>query len=462
MYNEMRNAGFVQDDPVYPHPEDSALEYDGKIQNALRTYRDFLSSHENAGDAYTEFAILQNFDKLLQSKTPFITFNQKLNFDFADKYDYKGPNVEHYTGFTSSEFATIENQDSDLAKILLSVIPEVDANGREIEGSFIGLSGFNSAMTTLKRAILFSTDIFSDEAKQTYYNGLNIDLHTLIDEYISQLSNPINKIPQDHRTFLLSKLRGIQKFIYSTDIEPVLKNMFTQMFFKTENVSYRAYTFDNDSQSFRGSNLRSNIVNTQRYQLEDAIRGAVYLLKTNIDRAFKLKEKYNIVVDDRGIHLSSIRDTMNISFANKNGKLQFSADARSNAFSQQFIENLISDILSIIIPDTYMRVGVQLSGNKFQLMDDFVMPLGLTLIAAFGPKNNTVIQYNKGDIINLRQYIEDLKKPAEKFSVIYGSETKNVVKSPSGNNLPTYQLTNMSYNAQSLLEDCRHFVKKND
>jgi len=462
MYNEMRNAGFVQEDPVYPHPEDSALEYDGKIQSALRTYRDFLSSHENAGDAYTEFAILQNFDKLLQSKTPFVTFNQKLNFDFADKYDYRGPNVEHYTGFTSSEFATIENQDSDLAKILLSVIPEVDANGKEIESSFVGLSGFNSAMTTLKRAILFSTDIFSDEAKQTYYDGLNIDLHTLIDEYINQLSNPTNKIPPDHRTFLLSKLRGIQKFIYSTDIEPVLKNMFTQMFFKTENVSYRAYTFDNDLQSFRGSNLRSNIVNTQRYQLEDAIRGAVYLLKTNIDRAFKLKEKYNIVVDDKGIHLSSIRDTMNISFINKNGKLQFSIDPRSNAFSQQFVENLISDILSIIIPDTYMRVGVQLSGNKFQLMDDFVTPLGLTLVAAFGPKNNTVIQYNKGNIINLRQYIDDLKDPAEKFSVIYGSETKNVVKSPSGNNLPTYQLTNMSYNAQSLLEDCRHFVKKND
>lgn len=462
MYNEMRNAGFVQEDPVYPHPEDSALEYDGKIQSALRTYRDFLSSHENAGDAYTEFAILQNFDKLLQSKTPFVTFNQKLNFDFADKYNYRGPNVEHYTGFTSSEFATIENQDSDLAKILLSVIPEVDANGKEIESSFIGLSGFNSAMTTLKRAILFSTDIFSDEAKQTYYDGLNIDLHTLIDEYINQLSNPTNKIPPDHRTFLLSKLRGIQKFIYSTDIEPVLKNMFTQMFFKTESVSYRAYTFDNDLQSFRGNNLRSNIINTQRYQLEDAIRGAVYLLKTNIDRAFKLKEKYNIVVDDKGIHLSSIRDTMNISFTNKNGKLSFSIDNRTNAFSQQFVENLISDILSVIIPDTYMRVGVQLSGNTFQLMDDFVTPLGLTLIAAFGPKSNTVIQYNKGDIINLRQYIEDLKKPAEKFSVIYGSETKNVVKSPSGNNLPTYQLTNMSYNTQSLLEDCRHFVKKND
>ena len=155
MYNEMREAGFVQEDPIYPHPEDSALEYDGKIQNVLRTYRDFLSSHENAGNAYTEFAILQNFDKLIQSKTPFISFNQKLNFDFADKYEYEGPNVEHYTGFTSSEHAIIENQESDLAKILLSVLPEIDATGKEIEGSFVGLSGFNSAMTTLKRAILY-------------------------------------------------------------------------------------------------------------------------------------------------------------------------------------------------------------------------------------------------------------------------------------------------------------------
>ena len=271
----MQESGFVQEDPVLPDIQDSALNYDEKIQNALRTYRDFLTMHENSGEAYTEFAILQNFDKLIQAKTPFIIFNDKLNFDFADKYEYKGPNVEHYKGFTSSEFATIENQDSDLAKILLSVIPEIDSKGNEIKGSFIGLSGFNSAMTSLKKAILYSPGTFSDELRDTYFNGLNIDLNGLIDEYVSKLSNSNIPILEEHRTFLLSKLKGIQKFIYQNDIDPVLKNMFTQMFFKTEPVSYRAYTFDNDSRSFKGKNLKSTLTNIQRYQLEDAIRGAI-------------------------------------------------------------------------------------------------------------------------------------------------------------------------------------------
>lgn len=459
MYKEMQAAGFVDEEPNYPHPEDSALEYDGKIQNALATYRNFLVGNENGGKAYTEFAILQNFDDLLKAKAPFIEFNDRLNYDFADKYTYKGPSVEHYKGFTSSEFAAIENQESDLAKILLSVIPEVDANGNEIPGSFIGLSGFNSAMTSLKRAILYSPDLFSNESRETYFNGLDVDLNALIDQYIKKLVDPKSKIDDQHRTFLISKLRGIQKFVYGDNISSIVRDMFTQMFFKTESISYRAYSFDNDSNTFKGKNLASTIVNTQRYQLEDAIRGAIYLLRTNKDLAEKLRSKYNITVDNDGIHLGNIRNQMYITFkrAGGNPEIKFDADPRQNAYTQQFLESVISDFLSIIIPDTYMRVGQQLSeGKYFTLMSDFKMPLGLVLLAVYNPKATTDI-YKSQNIVNLIPYIKTLLEPAKKFSVIYGSETKNVVKSPSGNNLPTYQLTNMSYNVPSMMKDVTNF-----
>lgn len=463
MYDEMRDAGFIDELPVYPNPEDSALEYDGKIQNALRTYRSFLISNENAGKAYTEFAILQNFDELIKAKMPFIEFNEKLVYDFADKYTYRGPSVEHYKGFTSSESAAIENQESDLAKILLSVIPEIDGEGKEIPGSFIGLSGFNSAMSSLKKAILYSPEIFTDQSRETYFDGLNIDLNSLIDQYIAKLSDPRNKIDDNHRTFLISKLRGIQKFVYGEDINPIIKNMFTQMFFKTESISYRAYAFDSDSNTFKGKNLASTIVNTQRYQLEDAIRGAVYLLTSNTDLAEKLRDKYNVVIDEEHatIFLSNMRNQIAITFGRVKGnpEIKFAVEQNQTSYTQAFLESAVSDFLSILIPDTYMRIGQQLSGNTFTLMQDFKMPLGLVLLATYAPKLTRDI-YKSPGIVNLIPYIQTLTEPAKKFSVIYGSETKNVVKSPSGNNLPTYQLTNMSYNSLSMIHDALNYTQE--
>ena len=50
----------------------------------------------------------------------------------------------------SSEFAAIENQDSDLAKLLLETIPDINDDGTPIPGSFIGLSGFNASMMAMK------------------------------------------------------------------------------------------------------------------------------------------------------------------------------------------------------------------------------------------------------------------------------------------------------------------------
>ena len=87
----------------------TAREYDGTIKETLRKYRNYIVDKADV-KAYNSFAILQNFDSLLKAKAGYITFNEDMVLDFADKYTYKGPNVEHYTGFMSSESAQIENQ----------------------------------------------------------------------------------------------------------------------------------------------------------------------------------------------------------------------------------------------------------------------------------------------------------------------------------------------------------------
>ena len=62
----------------------SAREYDGTIKEALRKYRNYIAD-KDAVKSYNSFAMLQNFDSLLKSKADYITFNEEMVLDFADK-----------------------------------------------------------------------------------------------------------------------------------------------------------------------------------------------------------------------------------------------------------------------------------------------------------------------------------------------------------------------------------------
>ena len=428
----------------------SPQEYSGTINKALEDYRNYLSTHENAGDKFSDYAILLNFDDLLKTRAPFITFNEDLQYDAIDKYLYKGPNVKHYTGFTSSEFAEIENQESDLAKVLLNIIPEIGEDGAPINGSFIGLSGFNSAMTSLKRTLLWSPWAFSKDQLDSYYNGVDVDLNGLISSYIKELQNPRTSLPEDHRSFLIGKLKGIQKYIYNSNIEQDIKNMFTQMFFKTEAIQYRAYSYDQEANGIKGSNLKETLSNSQRYQLEDAIRGAVRLLNTNDGIKRELRDTYNLNIQDGQFTLSNGTNNMIITYSNKNNKFDFQVDG---LYTDEFAERAISDFLSIVIPDTYKQVGLQINGKKFRLTKDFATPLGLVLLASYTDNLGLRWRNKQQYILDLSGYKVPLTEPAKKLSVIYGADTRNVVKSPSGNNLPLYQLTNLTYNVASIVHD---------
>ena len=430
----------------------SAQEFDGTINKVLQDYRMYISTHEDSGTAYTEFAIMQNFDNLLKARAPFISFNEDMDYDFADKYEYKGPSVQHYTGFTRDESASIAEQDSDLAKILLQVIPEVDDKGNIIQGSFIGLSGFNSAMLGLKKAILYSPASFSTDVRNSYFNGLNINMSKLIQEYINALLSKNNTLPAEHKTFLISKLRGIQKYIYDSRFEPIIKNMFTQMFFKTETVSYRAYSYDEDSRAVQARSLTSHFSDIQKLQLEDAIQGAAHLLRSNGTLKRKIKDKYRVQINNGVISLSDGgRNEAKIQVINKNNKLSY----KRISGEDHFVSQIISDVLFMTVPDTYVSVARQIDGKSdITILDDFATPLGIVLSNIF------TNQGNSSSVLDLKQYNTQLSNIGRKLSVIYGSETKNVVRNLSGSKIPLYQLTNMTYNTMSILEDCKEWAKE--
>ena len=449
LYTEM---GETENIPAL-NAEMSAREYDGIIKETLRKYRNYIADKSEV-KFYNSFAILQNFDELLKAKASYITFNEDMVLDFSGKYNYRGPNVEHYTGFMSSESAQIDNQDSDLAKILLNVIPEVNTDGETISGTFVGLSGFNSVMTSLKKALLYSPKNFDANKRTTYYNGLDIDMDGLIDDYIRILTDPKTKsaLPEEHRNFLLSKLRGIQKYIYQSNLDKDIKDMFTQMFFKTEPTSYRVYTYDSEIDQLSGRNLATTISNNQKYALEDTIRGAAYLLRTNSAAKKALKDKYNIRMNGTSIVLTYNNEDVAFTPTRNNNGFTIS----NKKLNADFVNNLVLDILGILIPDTYEQVGIQVDGESFSLIKDFQTPIGIVLGAAFG-SNITV---NNG-VVDLKNYSKSLLNTAKKFGIIYGDETKNVVKSPSGNNLPMYQLTNMTYNTMSILDDIKKWSSEN-
>jgi hypothetical protein len=70
--------------------------------------------------------------------------------------------------------------------------------------------------------------------------------------------------------------------------------MFANMFFKTEPISYRVYSYDVDRQEVLGSNLRSSFINAQKFNVEDIVRSATYLIKTSPFHRQNLLSKYDV------------------------------------------------------------------------------------------------------------------------------------------------------------------------
>lgn len=441
----------------------SDSEFTSIIQNVLTKYKQYLSTNPENAKFYSDFVTLSLFDEMLRTHAPFITpkteyvnkvTNKTISTDSYDKYDYHGPKVEHYTGYTSSEFAAIENQDSDLAKLLLDTIPDINENNVPIPGSFIGLSGFNASMTALKNWVLYEAPT---EIRAEYYKGAKADVSKIIDAYLiwnKQLTKSIKNVYNERSTFLNSKLRSIQHYLFNENSDDLIRSMFFGMFFKTEPISYRTYSFNSDTGQITGSNLRSSFVNAQKFNVEDIVRSTAYLTRTSPTHRNNLRAKYNVSYSKGAMTISAKNDSskyLQVTL-NKSNNAGVTGEFLGNA-SDDFKKEVIEDFLMFIVPDTYQQIGQSMESADWNWANDFAPFVGIIAFTMEPKISNQAITWGKHNIIDLKNYTASTLKVAKKLSVIYGSETRNVVKNLSGSNLPLYQLTNLSYNLQSVIDD---------
>ena len=442
-------------------------QFNSIIQDVLAKYRQFLTTNPDKAVAYNDFVTLSLFDQYLKQYAPFITpksefvnkvTNQIIGTDSFDKYDYHGPNVQHYTGYQSSEFAAIENQDSDLAKLLLDTIPDLNEDGSPIPGSFIGLSGFNAAMSAMKNWILYDNSEEAQKARKEYRNGAEADIEWIIDQYLlrnKKINNTITNIYSDRTTFLNGKLKSIAHYLFNSDADNTIKAMFANMFFKTEPISYRTYSYDVDKGQIVGSNLRSSFINAQKFNVEDIVRSVTYLTRTSPSHKANLNALYNIIYNKDGSVTIANKNDYNeyVTIRLNKGADKYVKGSFDGSGNTEFKKNVIKDFLMFIVPDTYEQVGKSIEKDDWDWTQDFAPFVGIVAYSALKQRvNHNAISF-KNNLVDLKNYTDSTLRIAKKLSVIYGSETKNVVKNLSGSNLPLYQLTNLSYNLPTVIDD---------
>ena len=163
----------------------SRQEFTALIENAKQLYENYNGvKKDSLLDTYT---ILSKFDDLIKRFAPFIETKKIYKdsiYQFIHQYDYKGPNVEHFYSFSTNEYANAFEQASDLAKILLDVIPEINSSDEPIKNTSIGLSGFTSAMSTVKTALMYPPTGLRDLSKELN-EGAKINMSHVLERYIN-------------------------------------------------------------------------------------------------------------------------------------------------------------------------------------------------------------------------------------------------------------------------------------
>ena len=427
------------------------------IDSQLNGLIDVLQMLEDIpAEVYDAYVILSNFDKLLKQECPFIEIDSRYdNSESIKKYEYIGANVSHFTGWTSSEFADSMDQASMLVKSILDYIPEVNEAGNPIQGSSIGLSGFYSVMTAMRNTLLYHADESLLQLRKNLLKGVNVDMVELIDAYIKYLQNPtqntgnVSSFFDSHKTYLIGKLKGIRNFIFNSNIDKELKDIFNNMFFKNVQMSYVAYTYDMLSGEFGGTDLKANAITQQAYTLSGTIASAIYNWRTNPDSFKRIiyvndefkgeRVKYRITKYNRRTGEATIL---------YNGKeFTFGPKSISTTFDLAEFKSIFFDLFGYMIPDDFETVGKQINGgnNKWDYRQELGKILRLGLQGGCFKWGS--IEYENEYPTNLQNWYSDFANVGKIISTIYGADTVNVVKNVSKkNNLPLFGLNSLAYN----------------
>lgn len=418
----------------------SITDLNDTFNNILSTFESIVN-HTTDRDAsyykaYNAFVTLKTFDDLLGELTPFVKINpeyKKASQFSKQRYHYVGPNVQHYTGFSTNEYADIKDSVSDLAKILLKYIPEVNINGEIIDGTSISLSGFNSAMGKLK---MWAEDSIIPEVQDELKKGTNMDMGKLIDMYEDALSTNKNIIPE-HITYLRSKLAGIRRFIYSPRMSQDIKNMFTHLVEKTVLSSYVSYNQVGENAAMEVKNLTERTILMQNRFIDEVIDAASLYWKKNNEKFKSLLRKHGITVWGNKIRIGDALITKA-----PTGTMTISGPINN-------FEQIIGDLAQLVIAEDFNNVAAQVHPNSDITDIQLYTPVLGTIIFNVNANNQAKINYGQG---------RDLAKV---LSVINGSDTINVIKNSEGNNLPLYQMICLAYSHRNVFNEISQQLENN-
>ena len=412
------------------------------INNVLATNKPLS---QEARDAYIT---LSKFDDLIEVEAPYIEIKKGFKdpnkrIEGVNKYKYIGANVQHFTGWTISDFANSMDQASTLARTVLTYLPEV-VNGKAIKGSSIGLSGFYSCMTSMRDTFLYhATDELID-IREELKKGDKANMYKVIDAYVNYLQRQneksIDQYYQSHISYLIGKLNGIKTFLFRSDSDPsvqaiddTLKSIFKQMFYKNVQINYIGYEINSENYHLEGKDLKSSFINNQTYNLLDTISASVYKYRAIKEESNSLIKDYNIKTE-KGITTFTLGDT----------KLVIGPKSISCNFDDVALIQLFERLTGYTLPSDFQQVYQDIQRSSFR--GPLLQTIRVTWDAIHKGSYKASKKNNFPTDLKTKEF-STVAPIGKVLSVIYGSDTANVVKNITRkNNLPLFGLNSLTYN----------------
>ena len=458
-------------------------DYTNYVHGILQAYENYISTiNQNqleGSNAYDSYVILKNFDNLLKKNASYIHIDESYRNEGVGKYSYI-PKVSHFSNFSRDEGANIMTQISNIAETILKLIPDVDEYDKPLASS-INVSGFNGAMQTFKTALLYGNNLgeHSKDFRKSYLKGAGEFLngeYSIADAIDAFIENNRRATAEEgtsafnsfRQVYLHNKLRGIKKYLLSPKTPAEIKHIFVQMLYKTESTGYRVYNIDQESNLFKGSNLVSRMVVTQKSAITSQFNsGLKMLLDGSKITASSLLKNYHIdVVQNGNNEIMTITDnngeSVNIAYGiTSNSTLRVGPNAVTTN-SPNIVAKFLESAFAFTVPDTYESCITNPINYKWE--NDFA-PFIVMAAKAAGNKigmplgqNINLSKDERRNVYDLNAYNKHLLAIGQRLGVIYGDSVRNVINSLSGNKLPLFQLTSLEYNWQSCLDDAKEII----
>ena len=402
----------------------------------------------NFDSAFDSYVIYSKFDSLLK-QVPFIEVKkeyQKLQSFIIDKYNYKGPSVKHRTNVMNSSEMSMEDGMGDMAKILLDYFPEVNEGTFDIDGSSIGINGFNEIMAKVVTAVY--SNPYLKSLRPELEKGVNINWNKVLSKYlVAVTSNNVNK--RNETSIYRNKIRGLMKYVFAPQMNKDIREMFNHLAFKVNKANYLLIAKDKDTAKMSTIDLTENQLSIQRNQLMDAMAASILQFRANPQVYADLKTKFGIVVSKNNIIINEVSGnipnsaTISATFSNK---WEFKINGQ---ISDKLLFQLSNAFLSRVLPNNLGEIIPQLN-EKVKTTNEAVLPLIATILKACEPGNNN-FTFEENKLPKLGAYYSTIVPLANALSIIEGSDVVTVVKNPEGNNLPSFQMTTLATSIPKLI-----------